>query len=63
MEGNSSTDFGFPNHLQKFHFEPVLEKKAPFSFSNLFYKPTNPTLGPATPLPLPLLAFLVGPTL
>jgi len=39
-------------------------KKSPLFelfFSNPFYKPTNPILELATPLPLP--TFLVGPTL
>jgi hypothetical protein len=39
---------------------PHKDQVSPF-FSNPFYKPTNPILEPATPLPLP--AFLVGPTL
>jgi hypothetical protein len=65
MESNSSTDFGLTNHLQQFQFGWVFKKTSPllaFSFSNLFYKPTNPILRPTTPLPLSL-AFLVGLTL
>jgi hypothetical protein len=64
MEGNSSIDFGLANCLQQVHFDQVFKKNIAFNFdlffSNLFYKPTNAILGLATPLPLPLLIFLVG---
>jgi hypothetical protein len=69
MEGNPSTDFGFGQPLQQFHFVWELEIKNSYFFthffflSNPFHKPINLILRHATPFPLPLPTFLVGPTL
>jgi hypothetical protein len=66
MEGNSSTDFGLATTCNSFILGG-LKKKSPlffnFFFQTRFTNLPNPFLGPATPFPLPLPAFWVGPAL